>query len=107
VSALEKPVPVCCDLILWPPRLLLTRRRVSQGQEIVGEPLPLDKFPFFLFGKDRRIADVPIDHPSCSRQHAVICFRCGDGDPATPEAVRGFTPGPLAGASEHAAPRAL
>lgn len=41
----------------------------------VGDPLPLDKFPFFLFGKERRVADVPTDHPSCSRQHAVIVFR--------------------------------
>lgn len=49
--------------------------REVQGNETVGEPLPLDKFPFFLFGKERKIADIPTDHPSCSRQHAVICFR--------------------------------
>ncbi|RKP11105.1 SMAD/FHA domain-containing protein [Thamnocephalis sphaerospora] len=29
----------------------------------------------YLLGKDRRIADIPIDHPSCSKQHAVIQFR--------------------------------
>ncbi|KAF4710627.1 hypothetical protein FOZ63_018871 [Perkinsus olseni] len=38
----------------------------------------------YLFGKDRRLTDcndeaplcfVPIDHPTCSRQHAVIQFR--------------------------------
>lgn len=29
----------------------------------------------YLFGRERRIADIPIDHPSCSKQHAVIQFR--------------------------------
>lgn len=29
----------------------------------------------FLIGKDRKVADLPIDHPSCSRQHAVLQYR--------------------------------
>ncbi|KAH9518265.1 Smad nuclear-interacting protein 1 [Dermatophagoides farinae] len=29
----------------------------------------------YLFGRERRVADIPIDHPSCSKQHAVIQFR--------------------------------
>ncbi|KFH73069.1 hypothetical protein MVEG_00294 [Podila verticillata NRRL 6337] len=29
----------------------------------------------FLFGRDRNVVDVPIDHPSCSKQHAVLQFR--------------------------------
>ena len=29
----------------------------------------------FLFGRDRHIADIPTDHPSCSGQHAVIQVR--------------------------------
>nr|CAD7415823.1 unnamed protein product [Timema poppensis] len=29
----------------------------------------------FLFGKDRRVADIPIDHPSCSKQHAALQYR--------------------------------
>jgi len=34
----------------------------------------------YLFGKDRRVADVPIDHPTCSKQHAVLHHRlCRDG----------------------------
>ncbi|KAF4658634.1 hypothetical protein FOL47_007895 [Perkinsus chesapeaki] len=42
----------------------------------------------YLFGKDRRLTDsndeddvcfVPIDHPTCSRQHAVIQFRLRKG----------------------------
>ncbi len=29
----------------------------------------------FLFGRDRGVADIPTDHPSCSKQHAVLQFR--------------------------------
>ena len=28
-----------------------------------------------LFGRDRRVADIPTDHASCSKQHAVLLFR--------------------------------
>jgi smad nuclear-interacting protein 1 len=31
--------------------------------------------PFYLVGRDRSIVDIPVDHPSCSKQHAVIVFR--------------------------------
>ena len=29
----------------------------------------------YLLGRDRRVADIPIDHPSCSKQQAAIQFR--------------------------------
>ncbi|XP_022082147.1 FHA domain-containing protein DDL-like [Acanthaster planci] len=29
----------------------------------------------YLLGRERLIADVPIDHPSCSKQHAVLQYR--------------------------------
>ncbi|KAG5513594.1 hypothetical protein PMAC_001026 [Pneumocystis sp. 'macacae'] len=29
----------------------------------------------YLLGRDRMVVDIPIDHPSCSKQHAVIQFR--------------------------------
>lgn len=48
---------------------------VFKGQETLGDPLRLTQMPFYLFGKDRKVADVPTDHPSCSRQHAVLVFR--------------------------------
>jgi smad nuclear-interacting protein 1 len=48
---------------------------VFKGSETVGEPLPLTQLPYYLFGKDRKVADIPTDHPSCSRQHAVVVFR--------------------------------
>uniref|UniRef100_A0A182WNA5 FHA domain-containing protein n=1 Tax=Anopheles minimus TaxID=112268 RepID=A0A182WNA5_9DIPT len=29
----------------------------------------------YLIGRDRRICDLPVDHPSCSKQHAVLQYR--------------------------------
>jgi smad nuclear-interacting protein 1 len=39
------------------------------------EPILLQEQSAFLFGRDRRVASIPLDHPSCSNQHAVIQFR--------------------------------
>lgn len=39
------------------------------------QPIALYRQSAFLLGKDRSIVDIPIEHPSCSRQHAVIQFR--------------------------------
>lgn len=39
------------------------------------DPIPIYRQSAYLLGKDRHIADIPIDHPSCSKQHAVIQFR--------------------------------
>jgi hypothetical protein len=38
-------------------------------------PLPIHRQSCYLFGRERRVADVPTDHPSCSKQQAVIQFR--------------------------------
>ncbi|CAO3591887.1 unnamed protein product [Absidia cylindrospora] len=29
----------------------------------------------FLIGRDRAVVDIPVDHPSCSKQHAVLQYR--------------------------------
>jgi len=29
----------------------------------------------YLLGRDRKVADVPLDHPSCSKQHAALQYR--------------------------------
>lgn len=34
----------------------------------------------FQLGKDRKVCDLPIDHPSCSRQHAVLQYRLVNRD---------------------------
>ncbi|GFR01501.1 smad nuclear-interacting protein 1 [Trichonephila clavata] len=37
--------------------------------------IPIHRQSAYLFGRTRSIADIPIDHPSCSKQHAVLQFR--------------------------------
>ena len=32
----------------------------------------------YLLGRDRKVADVPLDHPPCSKQHAVLQYRLVD-----------------------------
>ncbi|VDO43799.1 unnamed protein product [Onchocerca flexuosa] len=34
----------------------------------------------YLIGRDRKIADLPVDHPSCSKQHAVFQYRLTSKD---------------------------
>eukprot|EP00096_Caligus_rogercresseyi_P006381 TRINITY_DN2277_c0_g1_i2.p1 TRINITY_DN2277_c0_g1~~TRINITY_DN2277_c0_g1_i2.p1 ORF type:complete len:642 (+),score=212.45 TRINITY_DN2277_c0_g1_i2:49-1974(+) len=43
-----------------------------------NEELPIlyiHRQPSYLLGRDRKVADVPLDHPSCSKQHAVLQYR--------------------------------
>jgi hypothetical protein len=44
--------------------------------EPFGEPLYIHRQSCYLFGRERRVADVPTDHPSCSKQHGVLQYRC-------------------------------
>ncbi|KJE93693.1 smad nuclear interacting protein 1 [Capsaspora owczarzaki ATCC 30864] len=37
--------------------------------------IPLHTQSAYMFGRDRQVADIPLDHPSCSKQHAVIQYR--------------------------------
>lgn len=42
------------------------------------KPLPtlyVHRQSAYLMGRDRKIADIPLDHPSCSKQHAALQFR--------------------------------
>lgn len=34
----------------------------------------------YLIGRERRVADIPVDHPSCSKQHAVLQYRLVEFD---------------------------
>jgi len=45
----------------------------KDGKEI--NVLNLDRQSSYLVGRDRIVADIPVDHTSCSSQHAVIQFR--------------------------------
>lgn len=58
-----------------------------------GEPLHIHRQSRYLFGRERRVADVPTDHPSCSKQHAVLQFRMTEkegGDGMMVAAVRPY-----------------
>lgn len=49
---------------------------VFKGQD--KDPLqtiPLYTRSCWLLGRETAVADIPIDHPSCSKQHAVFQFR--------------------------------
>ncbi|RDY01735.1 FHA domain-containing protein DDL, partial [Mucuna pruriens] len=51
------------------------RLYVFKAGEVLSEPLYIHRQSCYLFGRERRVADIPTDHPSCSKQHAVIQFR--------------------------------
>ena len=36
---------------------------------------PMHRQSAYLIGRDRKVADIPVDHPSCSMQHAVFQYR--------------------------------
>eukprot|EP00094_Tigriopus_californicus_P007575 TCALIF_07294-PA protein Name:"Similar to Snip1 Smad nuclear-interacting protein 1 (Mus musculus)" AED:0.20 eAED:0.20 QI:0/-1/0/1/-1/1/1/0/139 len=65
-----------------PPEARRPKRRwrfyVFKGEETLPI-LHLHRQSAFLMGKDRKIVDLPIDHPSCSRQHAVLQYRLVNG----------------------------
>ena len=39
------------------------------------ETIELNPRSCWLVGRDRAVADLPVDHPTCSKQHAVLQFR--------------------------------
>ncbi|XP_031250024.1 FHA domain-containing protein DDL [Pistacia vera] len=51
------------------------RLYVFKAGEVLKEPLYIHRQTCYLFGRERRVADIPTDHPSCSKQHAVIQYR--------------------------------
>ncbi|KAI0781965.1 SMAD/FHA domain-containing protein [Abortiporus biennis] len=50
------------------------RLYVFKGKEQV-DLLHIYRQSAYLFGRDKTVVDVPLDHPSCSKQHAVVQFR--------------------------------
>ncbi|KAG7006026.1 hypothetical protein G7Y79_00016g040110 [Physcia stellaris] len=57
-----------------PPASAAWRMYVFKGEQEL-EKLDLHTRSCWLFGRERAVVDVPIEHPSCSKQHAVIQFR--------------------------------
>ncbi|ORX94608.1 SMAD/FHA domain-containing protein [Basidiobolus meristosporus CBS 931.73] len=50
------------------------RLYVFKGKEQI-DLLHIHRQSAYLVGRDRKIADIPVDHPSCSKQHAAFQFR--------------------------------
>ncbi|KAI9465073.1 SMAD/FHA domain-containing protein, partial [Lactarius psammicola] len=50
------------------------RLYVFKGDEQL-ELLHIHRQSAYLIGRDRTVADIPLEHPSCSKQHAVIQYR--------------------------------
>lgn len=46
------------------------------------EIIPIYEKSCYLIGRERRLADIALDHPSCSLQHAVIQFCRVQADPS-------------------------
>ncbi|KAL4852743.1 Serine/threonine-protein phosphatase 4 regulatory subunit 3 [Chlorella vulgaris] len=51
------------------------RLYVFKNGEQLPEPLHIHRNSCYLFGRERRVADIPTDHPSCSKQHAILQYR--------------------------------
>lgn len=50
------------------------RLYVFKGDELL-EMVPLGERSCWLIGRENLVVDFPIEHPSCSKQHAAIQFR--------------------------------
>lgn len=57
-----------------PPTPQAWRLYVFKGPDTV-DTLPLAERSCWLFGRERSVVDYAIEHPSCSKQHAVVQFR--------------------------------
>lgn len=63
----SEPLDACMPQRRW-------RLYVFKAEELV-ETLHIHRKSFYLLGRDKRVCDVLLLHPSCSSQHAVIQFR--------------------------------
>ena len=57
-----------------PPAKAAWRLYVFKGQDLL-EVVELGERSCWLVGRERLVVDFPVDHPSCSKQHAAIQFR--------------------------------
>ncbi|XP_055512021.1 smad nuclear-interacting protein 1 [Leucoraja erinacea] len=79
-----------------PPESRIPKKRWRLYPFKNDEPLPvmhIHRQSAYLLGRQRRIVDIPIDHPSCSKQHAVLQYRLVQftrGDGTTGRRVRPY-----------------
>lgn len=57
-----------------PPAKEAWRMYVFKNDEIV-DTIPISEQSCWLFGREIAVVDIPLEHPSCSKQHAVVQFR--------------------------------
>lgn len=57
-----------------PPSSAAWRLYIFKGKDLL-ETLELHTRSCWLFGRERVVVDVPVEHPSASKQHAVVQFR--------------------------------
>jgi smad nuclear-interacting protein 1 len=57
-----------------PPSKEAWRIYVFKGKDLL-ETVELVERSCWLIGRERMVVDFPLDHPSCSKQHAVLQFR--------------------------------
>ncbi|CAD5211920.1 unnamed protein product [Bursaphelenchus xylophilus] len=61
-----------------PPEAALPKLRwmlyCMKGEDVM-KPFYMHRQSAYLIGRNRKIADFPVDHPSCSQQHAVLQYR--------------------------------
>lgn len=55
-------------VLCFPPYVLM-------GLFIHQDPIPIHRKSYYLLGRDTLVVDIPLEHPSCSKQHAVIQHR--------------------------------
>ncbi|KAK6640793.1 hypothetical protein RUM44_012490 [Polyplax serrata] len=61
-----------------PPEARMPKKRWRLYQFKGDQDLPtlyIHRQSAYLLGRDRKVADIPIDHPSCSKQHAALQYR--------------------------------
>jgi smad nuclear-interacting protein 1 len=61
-----------------PPEARVPKRRWRfyqfKGDEVMPT-LHIHRQSAYLIGRDRKVCDIPVDHPSCSKQHAAFQYR--------------------------------
>ena len=49
--------------------------KTTESKDDLIDTYHISKQSAYLFGRDRSVADIPVDHPSLSKQHAVLQYR--------------------------------
>lgn len=64
----SEPLDACRPIKRW-------RLYVFKGDDVL-ETLYIHRQSAYLLGKEKLVADIVLGHPTCSKQHAVIQYRC-------------------------------